>query len=598
MRQKILQFFFPIILLFIFPAITYSAEDNLTFSADIVTVKEDSILYAEGNVKLAYERILVNAHSMTYDRDSNKLYLEEILEFRDDGVTQFSAKSGQLDADLKEGIIKAAKIILNEKIKIYADNFNLKNGTIDEAKGIWRVTSCDECQDKQPNWHLTASSAKMDSENENIIYRNVSLRVKGVPVFYFPYLRLPDPSVNRATGFLIPEAAITSNLATGIKLPYFVPLGPSRDLLLTPYFSAKTKTLEYRYRQIFRNGNMNIVGAFSSDDIKQNKVRFYNQVNGIFDLGYGINLSLDLGYVDDETYLGDYAYGAKSDLSSQLAINRTLIGRQRFFKGQLSYVRNKTDISALDEYYSISGEFIKSISQNFLPGRLNLGARIDSSLNVDNDNNFSRPPSSVQIGVNYSQVNKLGRSIILSNDSYIKLKSFVNSQNITTVDEEFIFQYGFSSELSLPLIKKDQDKTQILSPRFALSFNEQENKIAGEYFIGSDELSFGNIYSSNKITSLSESEKEIGLSAGIDYRAIYYNADKLYFGIGLSKISGTTYDPTYQNGLNNKKPNFVTEASLQKRNGLKLFGNALISDSGKILKGNLKANQTVKNLPH
>ena len=149
-------------------------------------------------------------------------------------------------------------------------------------------------------------------------------------------------------------------------------------------------------------------------------------------------------------------------------------------------------------------------------------------------------------------------------------------------------------QLSLPLIKKT-NKTQILAPRFALSFNEQENKIA-EYFIGSDELSFGNIYSSNKIASLSENEKKISFSAGIDYRATYKNADKVYFGIGLSKISGTTYQPNYQNGLNNKKPNYVTEASLKKQNGLKLFGNALISDSGKILNGNLKANHTVKNL--
>ena len=227
---------------------------------------------------------------------------------------------------------------------------------------------------------------------------------------------------------------------------------------------------------------------------------------------------------------------------------------------------------------------------------MNLGARIDSSLNVDSNNNFSRPPSSVQIGFDYSQVNQIGGPIILSNDSYVKLKSFVNSQNITTVNEEFIFQYGFSSKLSFPLIKKDKNKTQILSPRLAISFNEQENKIAGEYFIGSDELSFGNIYSSNKIASLSENEKKISFSAGIDYRATYKNADKVYFGIGLSKISGTTYQPNYQNGLNNKKPNYVTEASLKKQNGLKLFGNALISDSGKILNGNLKANHTVKNL--
>ena len=42
------------------------------------------------------------------------------MEFRDDGFTSFP-QNGHLDADLEEGIITAAKIILNEKIKIYRD---------------------------------------------------------------------------------------------------------------------------------------------------------------------------------------------------------------------------------------------------------------------------------------------------------------------------------------------------------------------------------------------------------------------------------------------------------------------------------------------
>ena len=61
-----------------------------------------------------------------------------------------------------------------------------------------------------------------------------------MPVAYIPYLRMPDPSVDRAIGFLVPEAVLTSNLATGLKLPYFIPMGLSSDLLLTPYLSSKT----------------------------------------------------------------------------------------------------------------------------------------------------------------------------------------------------------------------------------------------------------------------------------------------------------------------------------------------------------------------
>ena len=60
--------------------------------------------------------------------------------------------------------------------------------------------------------------------NLNIVYKDVTVRVKGFPIAYIPYLRMPDPSVDRAIGFLVPEAVLTSNLASGLKIPYFIPL--------------------------------------------------------------------------------------------------------------------------------------------------------------------------------------------------------------------------------------------------------------------------------------------------------------------------------------------------------------------------------------
>ena len=56
-------------------------------------------------------------------------------------------------------------------------------------------------KEKEPKWYLTASSAKRDFENSNIIYRDVSVRVKGIPIVYLPYLRMPDPSIDRVQGF-------------------------------------------------------------------------------------------------------------------------------------------------------------------------------------------------------------------------------------------------------------------------------------------------------------------------------------------------------------------------------------------------------------
>ena len=98
------------------------------------------------------------------------------------------------------------------------------NGNIDKVEEIWRVTSCDECEEK-PLWHLKALTAENDIRNSNIIYRNVSVWVKGFPIGYMPYLRLPHPTIDRAQGFLIPSLVLTSSIGSGLKIPYFIPIG-------------------------------------------------------------------------------------------------------------------------------------------------------------------------------------------------------------------------------------------------------------------------------------------------------------------------------------------------------------------------------------
>ena len=203
------------------------------------------------------------------------------------------------------------------------------------------MTSCQECEGKDPNWYLSASSAERDFENANIVYKDVFVRVKGLPLAYIPYLRMPDPSVDRARGFLVPQAVLTSNLASGLKLPYFIPTGVSSDILLTPYLSSKTKTLEYRYRKKFRKGELTVNGALSDDDLVANNLRYFSQLVGNYQLGYGIDLNFNVGKVGDSSYLGDYAYSEESEFNSEISLKKMIVEKHQFFDGDLSYKREK-----------------------------------------------------------------------------------------------------------------------------------------------------------------------------------------------------------------------------------------------------------------
>ena len=87
---------------------------------------------------------------------------------------------------------------------------------------------------------------------------------------------------------------------------------------------------------------------------------------------------------------------------------------------------------------SLSGSYIKEISPEDLAGRLRLSANLNSSVNVNDGNSFSRPPSSALVGINYNQ-----RTFLVHYNSptiyMVYHNSFVNSADSGTTNEEFSF---------------------------------------------------------------------------------------------------------------------------------------------------------------
>ena len=594
MCNKIIRFFTTLTFSLV-PFFLLAEKIETQISADTITVERGEILFAEGNVLVQYGNNKIVAKSLKFNQKTKELKFTEIQDLQDGNAISLSASEAVISSDLSEGIISAANLILDKTIKIQTGEVRLKEGQISSVSQIYKVTSCDECEGKEPNWYLSASSAKRDSENSNIIYKDVTVRVKGLPVAYIPYLRMPDPSVDRARGFLVPEAVLTSNLASGLKLPYFIPMGLSSDFLLTPYFSSKTNTLEYRYRKKFRNGDLSVTGAFSHDDLVNNDLRYFSQLVGNYQLSYGISLNFNVGTVGDSSYLGDYVYSEESEFNSEISLKKTIVEKQQFFDGDLSYMREKEQDNSLNEYYSLSGSYITEISPVDLPGRLRLSANLNSSVNVNDDNSFSRPPSSAQVGINYNQRTFLG-SLKFSNDVYGKYNSFVNSADAGTTNEEFSFQYGASTLISTPLYAKGKGNLKSLKPKLLLSFNHQENDILGDYFIGTEELTWGNIFSDRKIRSLTESETGLSVSLGIESQVFWDSGRHMELSFAVSKIDDLTYTPSPTLGLETRDLNYLGKFFYRTKNENTFSSNALLSSKGHLLLGDLRGNYSYKKL--
>ena len=594
MCNKIIRFITTIIFSLI-PFFLLAEQTETQISANTITVIRGEVLFAEGNVLVQYGNNKIKAKALKFNQKTKEIKFTEIQDLQDGNAISLSAAEAVISSDLSEGIISAANLVLDKSVKIQTGEVRLKNGYISSVSGISRVTSCEECEGKEANWYLSASSAKRDRENFNIVYKDVTVRVKGLPIAYLPYLRMPDPSVDRARGFLVPEAVLTSNLASGLKLPYFIPMGLSSDFLLTPYFSSKTKTLEYRYRQKFRKGELTVNGAFSDDDLVNNDLRYFSQMVGNYKLGYGIDLNFNVGTVGDRSYLGDYVYSEDSEFNSEISLRKTIVEKQQFFDGDLSYLRETEQDNSLDEYYSLSGLYIKDISPVNAPGKLRLSANLNSSVNVNDDNSFSRPPSSAQMGIDYNHQSFLG-SLKFSNNVYGKYNSFVNSADAGATNEEFSFQYGASTLISAPLYAKGKGNLKSLNSKLLLSFNGQENDILGDYFIGTEELNWGNIYSIKKIRSLTESETGLSVSLGVERQVFWGNGRHLELSFAASKIDNLTYTPSSILGLEARNLNYLGKFFYQTKNAHTFFSNVLLSSKGHLLQSDFKGNYSHKKL--
>lgn len=306
------------------PAEGRAAEnDTAMLIADRVEIAGDNRLIASGAVEVLVDGIRLKAQTITYDASADQLTIDGPIYMVTDDGTILVASQAELSDDLQNGILRSARMVLAQQLQLAATEINRVGGRYTQLyKAV--ASSCTVCASNPvPLWQIRAERIIHDEDAQQLYFHNARFEIAGVPVFYLPRLRLPDPSLERATGLLTPEFRSTDQLGFGIKLPYFITLGDHRDLTVTPYLSSNfTRTVELRYRQAFRNGDIELNGAITQDDILDDETRAYLFAEGAFDLPRDFELTFDIETVTDNGYLLDYDYSSKDRLDSAIELQR------------------------------------------------------------------------------------------------------------------------------------------------------------------------------------------------------------------------------------------------------------------------------------
>ncbi|MCR9157100.1 MAG: LPS assembly protein LptD [Rhodobacteraceae bacterium] len=316
--------------------------DVMLLADQVLVERGGETLVATGNVEALHDGARLTATSIIYNRAANTLEIQGPIRITQPNGDILTASQAELDQGFQNGLLESARFVLDEQLQIASARAARVQGRYTAMSQV-AATSCQVCgSDRPPLWAIRASRVVHDAEERQIYFDDAQLRIMGVPVFYIPRMRLPDPTLDRARGFLIPELKTSTLLGFGIKLPYFIPIGDHADLTLTPYVSPITRTLELRYRQAFHNGNITVNGALSRDNLNDETARGLLFAEGAFALPRNFRLSFDIEAVSDDAYLNDYNSDFKKDrLDSALTLARTQ--RDSFFSLGLIHYESLTD---------------------------------------------------------------------------------------------------------------------------------------------------------------------------------------------------------------------------------------------------------------
>lgn len=308
-----------------------AAQDRrpVALIADEIAYSEDEeTLTARGDVQVFMGERTLTADEIVYDAAADRIRASGALVLRSENGDTLFADAADLDADLRDGLIRGARSVIaggaGKLSAVEAERVDDRYNVL--LKSVY--SSCEVCVGRPtPLWRIRAERIIHDEEAGQIHYQDAYFDLLGAPIGYLPYFRHPSPEVARASGLLIPEVSRDSAYGFGAKAPYYYVIDDTSDLTLTPFVSSKDGAiLESEYRKLFETGFVNLALNFGvtdyGGDAKSARARFGGFGVARYGLGDGVHTGFDLALATDDAFLRRYDYSDLDRLDNEAFIRR------------------------------------------------------------------------------------------------------------------------------------------------------------------------------------------------------------------------------------------------------------------------------------
>ena len=412
--------------------------------------------------------------------------------------------------------------------RLKGNAFFYKKNITEIHKGVF--TTCKK-NDSCPPWLLVSEKIEHDRVKKTMNYKNAFLKIYDIPVLYFPKFFHPDPTVERQSGFLVPNFSQSSNLGNYISTPYFNALTESSDLTFSPRFYDDGKSIyQTEYRTHKKNSTHNLDFSLKNKSAliineknNSSKSHFFSKSKFNVDLNDfdEAEINLKIEQTSDDDYLKIYKLKSPliqsvNSLHSSLNFNMSKEDLQVNIAAE-TYENLNLLPSDRYEYVYPTFNIIKDINI-FESGNLML-----NSTGTNKKFNTNVLERTLVNDLSYKSHNKISSLGFLSSYEVLFKNFNSKSKNSTSYEDktENSLQSIVNYEVKYPLRKNITNFSSLLTPTFSARYSPNQSKNKSQI----DRLmNFDNIFFIDRIGSSDTVEGGQSITIGSEY-TLYNNKD-------------------------------------------------------------------------
>lgn len=198
---------------------------------------------ARGNVAISFQDMLITGDEAEYDEETREGFIS--------GHVRFSQKEQWLTCSRAEFNFGSQTGVFYNASGYTDREFWITGRTIRKTgRDTYRVDEglVTACEEVRPKWLFTASRTDIRIDRTARL-RNTVFKIKGIPVFYAPYLIVPLEKKKRSSGFVPFHTGTSTSKGRMLSEGYYQTLGKSADLTVYgDYFTLRGLALGGNFR--------------------------------------------------------------------------------------------------------------------------------------------------------------------------------------------------------------------------------------------------------------------------------------------------------------------------------------------------------------